>query len=153
MNRGLHINVLFIKNILGGSKFMEGQTITLDDGTTAVVQSLPDKLNLMSSIPGPGLVRPDGNTSLQLEDTTAGFLNHVAKDGLQAIILEDGTTAYLATQQTPGGGLIDNTQLEATTLTLDQLTSPVTGVPSVLSNGLVNVDVKQMPITSESEVC
>lgn len=70
-------------------------------------------------------------------------------DGLQAIILEDGTTAYLATQQTPGG-LIDSTQLEATTLTLDQLTSPA--VQNVLSNALVNADAKHLPISTKSAV-
>ncbi|KAL4225375.1 nucleic acid-templated transcription [Mactra antiquata] len=144
-------NTAFIQHP-GGSKFMEGQTITLDDGSTAVVQALPDKLNLMSPIQAPGVVRTDGNTALQLEDTTSGFFNHVAKDGLQAIILEDGTTAYLATQQTPGGGLIDNTQLEATTLTLDQLTSPVSGIPTVLSNGLTNVEGKPLALSTESEV-
>lgn len=147
-------NTAFIQHS-GSSKFLEGQTIALDDGTTAVIQTLPDKINLLSSVPSQNIIRTDGNntTAVHLEDTT--FLNQAVKDGLQAIILEDGTTAYLATQQTPGGGgqLIDNAQLEATTLTLDQLTSPgVSGVQTLLSNGLVSVDVKSVTSTTETEV-
>ncbi|XP_045175198.1 zinc finger protein 76-like isoform X2 [Mercenaria mercenaria] len=148
-------NTAFIQHP-GGSKFLEGQTITLDDGTTAVIQAIPDKLNLMTSVQNQNMVRTDGSNSaaVHLEDTA--FLNQAVKDGLQAIILEDGTTAYLATQQTPGGtgGLIDSAQLEATTLTLDQLTSPaVSGVQTVLTNGLVNVDPKPLTsTTAESEV-
>ena len=61
-------------------------------------------------------------------------------DGLQAIILEDGTTAYLATQQ--GSQLMENATLEPTTLTLDQLTSP-----NLITNGIVNMNVKPVDNT------
>ena len=63
-------------------------------------------------------------------------------DGLQAIILEDGTTAYLATQQAPQ--FIENTQLEPTTLTLDQLTAQGQAVQTLIPNGMVSVNVKPL---------
>lgn len=127
-----------------GSKFLEGQTLTLEDGTTAVVQAMP--ISLLGSLVN---TSDDGGTNISNEDAATGFLNQAVKDGLQAIILEDGTTAYLATQQT-SGGLIDSTHLEATALTLDQLTSPVSDVQTVLTNGLVNMGVKTIPISSRS---
>lgn len=144
-------NTAFIQHS-GSSKFLEGQTITLEDGTTAVVQPMPDKFNLMTSINEQNIVTSDttSSTNIQLQDTTSGFLNQAVKDGLQAIILEDGTTAYLATQQTPGGaGLIDSSQLEASTLTLDQLTSTI-GSSGVLPNGMANVDMKTLPTSMPS---
>lgn len=69
-------------------------------------------------------------------------------DSLQAIVLEDGTTAYLATQPPGAAGVLENRTLETTTLTLDQLTSQA-NVQGVLTPASV---VSMDATSSESEV-
>ncbi|WAR03479.1 ZNF76-like protein [Mya arenaria] len=141
-------NTAFIQHP-SGAKFLEGQTITLEDGTTAVVQAVTSQvpsLNLLSSMGAPsmGSGDPVSNPVVSqhgsLEDPATSFINQAVKDGLQAIILEDGTTAYLATQPSPLGGLVEGRSFEPTTLTLDQLTTQVSAVQGVLSNGILTVD-------------
>lgn len=129
-------------------KFLEGQTITLEDGSTAIVHGSATKLQdvslVTSSVTSSQLpnVKTEPAQSIQLEDGTTGFLNQAVKDGLQAIILEDGTTAYLASQQ--ASQFMENAHFEPTTLTLDQLTAQGQAVQTLIPNGMVSVNVKPM---------
>jgi len=73
-------------------------------------------------------------------------------DGLQAIILEDGTTAYLATQPSSLGTLVETRPLgetrplDNTSLMLEQLTSH--GVTGVINNGVLTVG----PLSNDAQV-
>ncbi|KAL8573128.1 hypothetical protein ACOMHN_027388 [Nucella lapillus] len=74
---------------------MEGQEVTLDDGTTAVVQgTVTPKEEPVEE--GKGLE----SLAIQMEDGSAAYLQHQSKSGLphglHPIQLEDGRTAYIA---------------------------------------------------------
>lgn len=79
------------QNISDGS-LMEGNTVQLEDGTTAFIQhvSVQQKESLAFE---------DGQ-AVQLEDGTTAFIHHTPKDGfdpssVEAVELEDGSTAYI----------------------------------------------------------
>lgn len=78
---------------LDGTSSLEGQTIELDDGSTAFVELSekdvddPDNENSHKFTNG---------QAVQLEDGTTAFLHMSPGEGLQAVQLEDGTTAYIS---------------------------------------------------------
>nr|XP_022309703.1 zinc finger protein 76-like [Crassostrea virginica]XP_022309705.1 zinc finger protein 76-like [Crassostrea virginica] len=151
----------FIQHPKGG-KFMEGQTISLEDGSTAVVQGVSHVLpvnNIQSeidSVVNPNIVLTDssqvGGQPIQLEDGTTAFLHHTPKEGLQAIQLEDGTTAYIthpSAESLFGDAQITN--LDSSTLSLDQLAAQVT-VDQLKEPGLDSLQTTTSPLGPNTSV-
>lgn len=151
----------FIQHPKGG-KFMEGQTISLEDGSTAVVQGISHVLpvnNIQSeidSVVNPNIVLTDstqvGGQPIQLEDGTTAFLHHTPKEGLQAIQLEDGTTAYIthpSAESLFGDAQITN--LDSSTLSLDQLATQVT-VDQMKEPSLESLQTSTSPLGANTSV-
>lgn len=141
---------------------MEGQTISLEDGSTAVVQGISHVLpvnNIQSeidSVVNPNIVLTDstqvGGQPIQLEDGTTAFLHHTPKEGLQAIQLEDGTTAYIthpSAESLFGDAQITN--LDSSTLSLDQLATQVT-VDQMKEPSLESLQTSTSPLGANTSV-
>ncbi|XP_041365657.1 zinc finger protein 76-like isoform X2 [Gigantopelta aegis] len=115
----------FIQHPKANEKFLEGQTLTLEDGSTAVVQGDTPKSESVSKL--------IAGQAIQLEDGSTAYLQTTPKaaldQGLQAITLEDGTTAFIA-HPNPEAIFADGSGLENGTLNLEQLTSQANS-PSV----------------------
>ncbi|XP_056304306.1 zinc finger protein 76 isoform X1 [Danio aesculapii] len=109
----------FIQQSISDGSLVEGNTIQLEDGTTAYIQhvSVQQKESLAFE---------DGQ-AVQLEDGTTAFIHHTPKEGfdpgaVEAVQLEDGSTAYIHHQ--PGGAV----EMSSDTIaTLENYASKLTG--------------------------
>ncbi|XP_051977701.1 zinc finger protein 76 isoform X2 [Xyrauchen texanus] len=81
-----------IQQTLSVGSLMEGNTVQLEDGTTAYIQHITVQQK-------ESLAFEDGQ-AVQLEDGTTAYIHHTPKEGfdastVEAVQLEDGSTAYI----------------------------------------------------------
>uniref|UniRef100_A0A673NAP9 Zinc finger protein 76-like n=1 Tax=Sinocyclocheilus rhinocerous TaxID=307959 RepID=A0A673NAP9_9TELE len=120
----------FIQHV--NASLMEGNTVQLEDGTTAFIQhvSVQQKESLAFE---------DGQ-AVQLEDGTTAFIHHTPKDGfdpgaVEAVQLEDGSTAYIHHQT---GGAVE---LDAEAIaTLESYASKLTGSEVEVDENIENTN-------------
>ncbi|XP_051551167.1 zinc finger protein 76-like isoform X2 [Myxocyprinus asiaticus] len=81
-----------IQQTISVGSLMEGNTVQLEDGTTAYIQHITVQQK-------ESLAFEDGQ-AVQLEDGTTAYIHHTPKEGfdastVEAVQLEDGSTAYI----------------------------------------------------------
>ncbi|KAK6470472.1 zinc finger protein 76-like [Huso huso] len=95
----------FIQQAIKDGKLIEGDTIQLEDGTTAYIQQVTVQQKDYTPF-------EDGQ-AVQLEDGSTAYIHHMLKEGydpstVEAVQLEDGSTAYI---HHPSGMQASNTIL------------------------------------------
>ncbi|XP_005106657.1 zinc finger protein 76 isoform X2 [Aplysia californica] len=108
----------------GGETTQTVQAVTLPDGTTTLIEApkdpetVPESQLLPKFVEGQTIKLENGTTAL-LQPTPREALN----EGLQAIQLEDGSTAFISHPNPEGLFAAGSSQIDASSLNLDQLAS------------------------------